>query len=163
MYCVCILFVLARSKEARQYIRFKAFFSIQFYLYLFVSNIYVPSHEKTCINDKICFSVLTYILYILYWTNSGNFSYLLSMLRYQHFKKHTVVKFKMTVIVVFRNIYGANNSRFRNYQIYSFITEHGHFKTNNFGLYCQVTLWPRKHKKTLLQAFTRSKKIYSIW
>ena len=55
----------------------------------------------------------------------------------------------------------VSNGPFRNCQSWSFITVRGHFKSIRLGLYCQVTIWPRKHKrKTPSQAFTRSKHIY---
>ena len=50
-----------------------------------------------------------------------------------------------------------------NDESWSFITVHGQFKSKRLGLYCQVAIWPRKHKrKTPSQAFTRSKQIYRI-
>jgi len=53
------------------------------------------------------------------------------------------------------------NGPFRNCQSWSFITVHDQFKSSRLRLYCQVTIWPRKHKrKTPSQAFTRSKQIY---
>jgi len=52
---------------------------------------------------------------------------------------------------------------FRNCQLWSFITVHGQFLSNRLRICCQVTIWPRKHKrKTPSQAFTRSKQIYRI-
>ena len=52
---------------------------------------------------------------------------------------------------------------FRNCQSWSFITVHGQIKSNRLGLYCEVTIGPRKHKrKTPSQASTRSKQIYRI-
>jgi len=51
----------------------------------------------------------------------------------------------------------------RNCQSWSFITVNSQLKFNRLGLYCQVTIWPRKHeRKTPSQAFTRSKQIYRI-
>ena len=50
-----------------------------------------------------------------------------------------------------------------NCQSWLFITVRGQFKSNRSGLYCQVTIWHRKHKrKTFSQAFTRSMQIYRI-
>jgi len=55
------------------------------------------------------------------------------------------------------------NGPFRNCQSWSFITVHGQFYSKRLGLYCQVTIWPRKQeRKTPSQAFTRSKQISRI-
>jgi len=41
---------------------------------------------------------------------------------------------------------------------------HAQFWSNRLELYCQVTIWPSKHKiKTPSQAITRSKQIYRTW
>jgi len=64
---------------------------------------------------------------------------------------------RLSTVWLLTELYGP----FRNCQSWSFITVHGQFKSNRLGLYCQVTIWPRKNKrKTPSQAFTRSKQIY---
>jgi len=46
---------------------------------------------------------------------------------------------------------------------WSFITEHGQFPSNRLWLNCQMTIWPRKHKrKTPFTSLHKIKKIYRI-
>jgi len=40
----------------------------------------------------------------------------------------------------------SSNGQIRNCQSWLLITVHGHFLSNRLGLFCQVTIWPRKHK-----------------
>jgi len=42
------------------------------------------------------------------------------------------------------------NGQFRSCQLWSFITVHAQNQSNGLGLYCQVTSWPSKYKKSLL-------------
>jgi len=82
-------------------------------------------------------------------------------------KYHQIPRAHMLINVYLKlNVYIACNlwnGPFRNCQLLSFITLHGQFQSNRLGLICQVTIWPRKHKrKTPSQVFTRSKQIYHI-
>ena len=75
------------------------------------------------------------------------------MIKYSFYsnKRHRLQCYKLS----------SDNGPFPNCQSWSFITVHCQFLSNSLGLYCPVTIWPRKHKrKTHSQAFTRSKQIY---
>jgi len=60
--------------------------------------------------------------------------------------------------------FGHNNWPFRNCQSWSFITVHGQFYSNRLGLYCWVTIWPRKHqRKTPSQDQSKSSALGGVW
>ena len=55
------------------------------------------------------------------------------------------------------------NGPFCSCQSWSFITVHSQFYSNRLGLYCQVTIWPRKHKKDPFTSLHKIKANLAHW